>query len=121
MQPRSSPIGVSLHLVPEHVWSEQKAESRCIPEGFAEDGFVHCTDGEKPVIEVANRYYRGDSRPYLVLDIDLTHVSAPTIYEDPDRLYPHIYGRIEREAVTLVRRVERGPDGVFLVIGATVA
>jgi len=45
-------------------------------------------------------------------------VSAPAIYEDDERNYPHIYGPMERDAVRRVRRVERAADGTFLAIGA---
>jgi uncharacterized protein (DUF952 family) len=64
-------------------------------------------------MEVANRYYRGDARPFLILDVDLARVSASAVYEDAERRYPHIYGPIEREAVVRVRRVSRAGDGSF--------
>jgi uncharacterized protein (DUF952 family) len=108
---------VTLHLVPEPVWRSHTDAQEYQPERFAEEGFIHCTDGEGLVIEVANRYYRDDPRAYLVLDIDLTRLRSPVIFEDETRQYPHVYGPIEREAVTRVRRVERVPDGTFTAIG----
>ena len=108
---------VTLHLVPEPVWLAHEGRPAYQPERFAEEGFIHCTDGEALLIEVANRYYRDDPRAYLVLDVDLTRVQARAIYEDGAQQYPHIYGPLKREAVTRVRRVERLPDGTFAVIG----
>jgi uncharacterized protein (DUF952 family) len=109
---------VTFHLTPEPVWSEHRGLNEYQPEGFNEEGFVHCTHGEALVLEVANRYYKDDSRPFLLLEVDLDQVSAPAIYEDDERLYPHIYGPIERQAVQRVHRLERTSDGTFSAIGA---
>lgn len=118
--PARVPWGVTLHLVPEPVWRAQADAPEYLPESFAEEGFVHCTDGAALVVEVANRYYRDDPRPFLVLDVDLAQVAAPAIYEDEERRYPHIYGSIGRGAVARVRRVVRAADGAFTHIGETV-
>ena len=58
--------------------------------------------------------YRADSRPFLVLVIDLARVRAPVRYEDPRRVYPHIYGPLNRDAIITVLDVPRAPDGTFL-------
>jgi uncharacterized protein (DUF952 family) len=108
---------VTLHLVPEDVWLAQKEAARYLPAGFSDEGFIHCTDGHELVIEVGNRYYRDDPRPYLVLEVDLERVAAPVLYEDDERRYPHIYGPLERHAVRRVCRTERAPDGTFIAIG----
>ena len=112
-----SATGITAHLVPEFVWREHAQRPHYTPETFATEGFIHCTDGEALLIEVANRYYRDDPRPYLVLDVELALVSAPAVYDDDAHVYPHIYGPIEREAVTRVRRVLRAADGTFLEVG----
>src|SRR3712207_1066863 len=111
------PPAVTLHLVPEDVWLAQSGDSRYLPEGFSGEGFIHCTHGDDFVIEVGNRYYRDDPRPYLVLELDLERVAAPVIYEDDERRYPHIYGPLERHAVRRIYRVERAADGTFVAIG----
>ena len=107
----------TLHLVPEEVWLAQKHESRYQPDGFASEGFIHCTHGDDSVIEVGNRYYRDDPRPYLVLEVDLERVAAPVRYEDDERRFPHIHGPLERHAVRRVCRMEREADGTFIAIG----
>ena len=108
---------VMFHLVPEDVWLAQKDDSRYLPEGFSGEGFIHCTHGDDVVIEVGNRYYRDDPRPYLVLELDLERVTAPVIYEDAEQRYPHIYGPLEPHAVRSVYRAERAADGTFISIG----
>jgi uncharacterized protein (DUF952 family) len=112
--------GATLHLTPEPVWRAQAHQATYEPEAFASEGFVHCTDGDELLIEVANRYYRADPRAHLVLDIDLARAQAPAYYEDDARRFPHVFGPIAREAVTRVRRVERAADGTFTAIGDTV-
>lgn len=112
------PFGAILHLTPEPVWMAHRLLNAYRSEGFAGEGFVHCTDSEALVLEVANRYYRDDPRPFLLLDVDLEHIAAPAVYEDDERCYPHVYGPIERHAVRWVRRVERAADGTFTAIGA---
>jgi uncharacterized protein (DUF952 family) len=111
-----APAEVTLHLVPEDVWLAQKGESHYQPEGFSTEGFIHCTHGHDLVVEVGNRYYRHDPRPYLVLEVDLKRVAAPVVYEDKERRFPHIYGPLERHAVRRVHRVERAADGTFIAI-----
>ena len=108
---------MTFHLVPEDVWLAQKDGSGYLPDGFSEEGFIHCTDGQELVIEVGNRYYQDDPRPYLVLEVDLERVVAPVVCEDDERRYPHIYGPLERHAVRGIFRIERAADGTFIAIG----
>ena len=107
---------VTLHLVPEEVWLAQRDEFHYQPDGLAIEGFIHCTHGHDVVIEVGNRYYRDDLRPYLVLEVELERVAAPVVYEDDERRFPHIYGPLERHAVRRVHRIERAADGTFIAI-----
>ncbi len=108
--------GETLHLVPEPHWAAHAGRDHYAPEPFDAEGFIHTTKGDERVIEVGNRFYTGDPRPFIVLTIDLARVDAPTIFEDPDDAFPHIYGHLPVAAVTGLRRVRRGPDGAFLAI-----
>ena len=47
----------------------------------------------------------------------MDRLAAPVRYEDPDAVYPHIYGPLNVDAVLSVRLVERGADGEFLALG----
>jgi uncharacterized protein (DUF952 family) len=117
---KSAPTGITLHLTPEAVWAGHSVAGHYVPEHFAAEGFVHCTDGESHVLDVGNRYYRGDERHYVVLEVEIARLAANAIYEDDAGRYPHIYGPIEREAVVRVRRVHRANDGSFVGIGDAV-
>lgn len=112
----SRPGGRTYHLTPEPVWAAQRDGAAYRPEAFAEDGFIHCSDGEVNLLAAANRYYQGDKRPHVVLVVDLDRVDAPVRYEDPDRIYPHIHGPLSRDAVVEVRRAVRLADGSFVEI-----
>lgn len=110
------PGGHTYHLTPEPVWHAQQEQATYQPEAFDADGFIHCTDGEVNLLAVANAFYQSDRRPYVVLVLDRDRVTAPVRYEDPERIYPHIYGPLNRDAVVMVRRAVRLADGSFASI-----
>ncbi|MCC6793396.1 MAG: DUF952 domain-containing protein [Thermomicrobiales bacterium] len=108
---------ITFHLTPVDIWRAQQDRPSYEPEAFAREGFIHCTDGESRVIEVGNRYYTGDPREFCLLTLDRAKISAPTIYEDPEQVYPHIYGPLNTDAVVEVRCVLRIEGGKFVGIG----
>ncbi|MDQ3044910.1 MAG: DUF952 domain-containing protein [Chloroflexota bacterium] len=108
--------GTTFHLTPESIWRAQEASPSFEPEAFAREDFIHCTNGADEVLAVGNKYYRFDTRPYVVLELDVELVSAPIRYDDVLMLYPHIYGRVNREAIVAARTIERDPSGRFLAI-----
>jgi uncharacterized protein (DUF952 family) len=85
-----------------------------LPSTFDADGFIHCTDGAENLIDTANRYYRADPREFVALVIDLSKVRAEVLYEDVGRIYPHIYGPLNRDAVVRLAPVRRDSDGTFV-------
>ena len=107
----------TFHLTPHDVWAAQAAQQTYQPEPVEREGFIHCTDGEGRVIEVGNRYYSADTRSFVCLVIDVDRVNATVKYEDEERVYPHIYGRLNTDAVLRVRPVHRDPAGMFVALG----
>jgi uncharacterized protein (DUF952 family) len=112
--------GLTWHLSPEPHWTAHAGKASYTPERFAEEGFIHCTNGDERLIEVGNRYYTADPRPFLTLQVDLDAAGSPAIYEDQEQVYPHIYGELDTAAVRQVRRIVRAADGTFLGIGEVV-
>jgi uncharacterized protein (DUF952 family) len=108
---------VTLHLCPAEVWNAQKNAETYLPEAFALDGFIHCTDGDGELVAVGNRYYKADAREFVVLSVDLGANDSKWIYEDPARIFPHIYGPIAPAAVVGIRQVLRDGEGTFTGIG----
>jgi uncharacterized protein (DUF952 family) len=102
------------HLAPADVLEAQRHGKLYKPESFDREGFIHCTDSPDELIEVGNRYYREDSRPYLALRIACERVSAPIFYEDDEHRFPHIYGLLELAAVLDVIPVRRERSGEFV-------
>jgi uncharacterized protein (DUF952 family) len=99
-------------------WRDGPSDALYEPDGYAADGFVHCTDGARQMVATANRHYRSDPRPFVVLELDLSAAGAPWRYDDAKRRYPHIYGPLRRACVRSVAPFLRAPDGSFTAIGA---
>ncbi len=112
--------GLTFHLTPKPCWDAGDPAAQYVPEAFERDGFIHCTDGAERVIDVGNRYFRADSRPFVALLIDVSRVAAEVRFEDAERVYPHVYGPLNRDAIVAVIPVERDRAGGFIrLAGAT--
>jgi uncharacterized protein (DUF952 family) len=107
-------VATTYHLVPRATWEAADPAAPYAPESLSSEGFVHCTDGPDEVALTANRYFRAEADDLLALLIDVGRLSAPVRYEDPRRVYPHVYGPIEREAILGVLEMPRAADGSFL-------
>ena len=112
----SRAAGIAYHLIPTLVWDAFRDKDLYEPEAYGIDGFIHLTLGTDPLLAVANLFYTGDSREYSVLLIDINNIQSPIKYEDPDEIYPHIYGLLNTDAVTGELAVIRSPDGSFVQI-----
>jgi uncharacterized protein (DUF952 family) len=53
----------------------------------------------------------------MVLVLDRNRLSAPVRYDDPERIYPHVYGPIERDAILEALVMSRDANGAFLPPG----
>lgn len=104
---------VTYHLVPEPVWSERGGAEMYLPEAYEADGFIHLTNGLDELVKVANMFYTSDDRDYLVLALDMNRISSEVRYDDPDNVYPHVYGPLNTDAVLGTFTAERGADGTF--------
>jgi uncharacterized protein (DUF952 family) len=109
-------VALTYHLAPAEVWERQRLETHYTPEPFEAEGFIHCTDSLQLLVDVGNRYYTNDRREMVCLVIELDKVGAPVRYEDPEHVYPHIYGPLETTAVIDVRSVQRDDEGKFVAI-----
>ena len=103
------------HLVPVDAWESAPAEEPFRAASLEDEGFVHLTHDWPDLVDVANRYYREDPRPFVALGISLPRLTAPWRY-DGDHRYPHVYGAIDRAAILGVDPMLRAPDGTFLAI-----
>lgn len=106
------------HIVAAEFYRHTDRSLPYTPESFADEGFIHCTDGVDNLIAVANRYYKDDRRMYVALVVDTAKVDAAILYEDEARTYPHIYGALNRDAIVGIVPLLRGPGGAFLASDA---
>jgi uncharacterized protein (DUF952 family) len=100
-------------MVPADVWGGRDPSAPYVPAAFADDGFIHCTDGDEGMVATANRFYRDDPRAFHVLTVDLDATGSPWRFDDPEQRFPHIYGPIAPTAVVDVRQMVRSADGAF--------
>lgn len=107
----------TFHLAPLEAWHATDPTAPYRATSLADEGFIHCTDGELELIATANRHYRADDRPFLVVELDLDLVGSPWTVEDAGGIYPHVFGPIDRAAILEVRALERAPDGAFTAFG----
>jgi uncharacterized protein (DUF952 family) len=103
----------TFHLVPLEVWEAADRGRPYEAASLAEEGFIHCTDGEAELAATFDRHYAADPRSFMALTLDLDALDVPWRFDDPGSPYPHIYGPIRWPAILGVQRVERLPDGPF--------
>lgn len=105
---------ITYHLTPLEWWEAAPSDEPLTAPSLAREGFIHCTDGADEMVATANRHYRDDPRPFVILAIDLDHVGSPWRIDDQDGIYPHIHGPIDRAAIVAVVPAPRASDGRFL-------
>ncbi len=108
----------TLHYTPVTYFDSLDPSGDYLPPHYAQDGFIHCTDGAENMANTGNRHYRDDLRDFYILyidTIDTERVKSPIKYEDRGRIYPHIYGPLNRDAIAGKRVAKREKDGAFLV------
>lgn len=107
-------LNVTYHGTPKAYWDSLDPAEPYLPADYERDGFIHCTDGAEAVSIVLTLHYRQLPGEWLVLYIDRDRVTSPVRYDDAAKIFPHIYGPLNREAIIAVREIGRADDGTFL-------
>jgi len=88
------------HLVLPETWEKFKDLDFYEAESLQTEGFIHCSFAEQ-IDGVLERYYQGVER-VLILTIEPAKLTSKLVNEPStnNEIYPHIYGQINREAIT---------------------
>jgi uncharacterized protein (DUF952 family) len=106
---------IAYHLVRAASWDAAPMDQPFLPASLGTEGFVHLTHRMADLVDVANALYRDEPGPHRVLTIALDRLNAPWRY-DGDERYPHVYGPLDRAAITAVRPIRRDAGGAFLAV-----
>lgn len=107
---RGEEIDWIVHICPRADWEAASGEYR--PVSLKSEGFIHFSDPDQ-ALETANRYYAGQAG-LLLLWVDPARLRAELRREPVGgRIFPHLYGPLNTDAVLSVREFPPDHDGVF--------
>ena len=101
------------HLTTRDAWAAAQESGDYEAPSLADEGFIHCSADEAQTLRVAQRLYAG-REGLIALELDTGLLKAEVKHE-PSRsgeIYPHIYGRINADAVLRVRDLTLDSDGL---------
>jgi uncharacterized protein (DUF952 family) len=103
---------VIYHIAIKAEWESQADEPTYAPKRYQEDGFIHCSEQYQLEV-VASRHFQGRA-DLLLLEIVPTRLEPETRYEQGGKeKFPHIYGHINKDAVTRTIEARCNDDGLF--------
>ena len=115
------------HLLPLPRW-RSAGDAPYVPGTDGQDPFVHASPDEPVTLAVANFLFAAQAEPLVALALDESRLSGPVRMEPADpapppgvpagTLFPHIYGPVEKSAVTEVRYARRDPAGRYVSLDA---
>ena len=100
------------HLTVKDTWESARPTGEYEAPSLAEEGFIHCSKDIAQLLRVAARLYPGQDN-LMVLDVDLDKLAVP-LKNEPSRsgeIYPHIYGKLNADAVVQERGLKVDADG----------
>ena len=106
------------HLVEPTAWEANPSDDYAVA-SLDSEGFIHCAFGHQ-VAPAANRFYPA-APALLAVRIDPARLTSPLQVEPPSptstRMFPHIYGPIQRRAVVTVHALTRDERGAWVFQG----
>ncbi|MFI9204623.1 DUF952 domain-containing protein [Streptomyces sp. NPDC053048] len=108
------------HVVPLDDWLAVP-DRPYSPASLSDEGFVHCSPDEATTLAVATAFYRDVRGPLMALLIDEHKLDVMVRWEPADpappagvpagTLFPHVFGRITRDAVEGMMEIQRDEEG----------
>ena len=103
------------HVITKADWQNALLEGFYAASSLASEGFIH-TSKINQVQGVLDRYYKNNT-DLLLLEIDELKLVCPLKYEKALSLneeFPHIYGRLNIDAVVSVTTIDYNGDSAYL-------
>ncbi len=109
----AAPPAVIYHVTRAEAWERAKSEGKYCSDTLDSEGFTHCSTRDQ-VVNSANNHFRA-RHGLVLLKINAARVASEIRYEaaSTGRLYPHIYGPLNVDAVEQEIPFEPGGDGRF--------
>jgi uncharacterized protein (DUF952 family) len=106
-------LNLIYHITSRDAWQQAQAIGAYRGDTLATEGFIHTSTGAQ-VARTANRFYHGRAG-LVLLAIDPARLAAELRYEaaSDGELFPHIYGALNLDAVTVAHDFMPAPDGSF--------
>lgn len=102
------------HFVEKRIFEDGLRDGYYINPSLATRGFIHSVTKENMYI-IAERYLMSQE-PIIILVIDESKIKADIIYEESKGIiYPHIYGKIERNAIINVLPLLKDETNHFIL------
>ena len=104
------------HLVSPEWWENFVNKDYYESETLSEEKFIHLSTHEQVNGTLAN-YFKGVKRIFL-LHIDTTKLTSPLVFEDLFGIginFPHLYGRLNKDAVFEVQELLADKNGVISI------
>lgn len=101
------------HITKRSGW-ESFPDRPFVDRSLETEGFIHCSRLDQVLIPANDRF--GGQSDLVLLVIDVGQLNSPVVHEDcyeSGMEFPHIYGPIDRGAVSAVVDFPCGPDGRF--------
>lgn len=102
------------HITRQSEWQAAQEKGEYLPEGYAQDGFIHASFREQ-VLRTAAKFYAGQNG-LVLLQIDTNKLAVEVKGENLEggsELFPHIYGPLPCSAVIRAASFDPAADGQF--------
>ena len=104
------------HIARKEGMQEVMAGKEYSGDSLGTEGFIHCSTSAQ-VVDVANQRFKGQSG-LVLLYIETDLVKPEIRYENLEggkKLFPHIYGVLNRDAIYKITDLIPGEDGYFIL------
>lgn len=103
------------HITTKSEYASQQGKEFYSALSLEKEGFIYCATKEQ-VIPVLNRRFIGNNE-VIVVEIDESKLKSELKFEDlhnKGEKHPHIYGKVNREAIVRLVDINVGEDGRYI-------